>query len=161
MQNTDATGAPDASHITPHRVIDNLSDLAQSVTISEEAHHDHLRRRDVTGVYFALPGGFSLSATREDDKGHLTLLHIIVPDNNHQQNGTGVATLQRAIKYAADNDLRLFANACTTGSTPPLSRLMRRLGYVVKINPAAGQVHDGVLSLEVGTTARSFADFDE
>lgn len=80
---------------------------------------------------------------------------------NSSKKGNGLATLQRAVRYAADNDLRFFANECLPGNVEPLVRAMQRRGYLVHIDDGAGWVHDGVPSVEFGTTAQSFADFDE
>jgi hypothetical protein len=158
LQNTHSTIAR-AGAVTPRRVIDDLSDLARSVTISERPYYDHFNQRDSTEVIFALPGGFTLGARRDD--GHLVLLHIGSTDYQQQQKGNGVAILQRAIKYAADNDLRFFANECLPSNVEPLVRAMQRRGYVVHIVDGAGWVHDGVPSVEFGTAALSFTEFDD
>lgn len=148
---------------TPRSVIDNISDTARQFVITKRPYHDHYHRRDVTEVRFELPGRFLMGA-REEEPGYLILLHIGASHYEHQRKGYGVACLERAIKYAADNKLRFFANEFLTPETKRLVAALKRREYSVVIGPNNGMSSwstDREPSVEFWTTASSFTDFDE
>lgn len=141
-------------NVTPRHVIDNISDTAREFTIFKQPYFDEFRQRDVTEVTFELPGRFQLGALEEP--GRLTLLHIGAHGYENQGKGYGTAAHEAAIKYAADNELRFFANAHLTPETDRLVAAVGRKGYVMHIIDGGSWMANGAPSVEFWTTPQSF-----
>jgi GNAT superfamily N-acetyltransferase len=144
------------SNVTPREVIDDLSETARSVAIAERPYHDHANAAPAMEVTFELPGGFNMGTKILD--GALILLHIGSMQHDQQGKGYGTAVLQRAVKYAADRDLRFFANEYLPPDVHRLVNAMTRKGYVARIDPWSNWAVDREPSVEFGTTAASFSE---
>lgn len=154
---SNAAGRPGTpSNVTPREVIDDLSETAQSVVIAERPYYDHACDCPATEVTFALPGGFAMGAKVLD--GALIMLHIGSIQHDQQGKGYGTAVLQRAVKYAADRDLRFFSNEYLPPNVHRLVKAMTRKGYVARVDPWSNWAVEREPSVEFGTTAASFSE---
>ncbi len=140
---------------TPQHVIDNVSDTAREFTIFRGPYYDHFRQRDVHEVTFELPGKLQLGAVEEP--GRLIMLHIGAYGPDNQRKGYGTAAVEAAIKYAADNGLRFFANEFTTPETERLVAAVARKGHATHVIEGGSWVQHGVPSVEFWTSPQSFA----
>lgn len=147
------------SNATPREVIDTLSDTAQSVVITERPYYDHSEGCPATEVLFTHPSGFNMGA--KVASGSLIVMHLGSLQRNLQRKGYGTAVMQRAVKYAADRDLRFFNEASMTSAALQLVAAMARRGYVVRIDRTARWDPDREPQVEFWTTPKSFTEFEE
>ncbi len=139
--------------------VHDISPAARAVRITDEPYKDH-KGRDVRAVNFHVGESMTMGMVRNHDK--LILLYVGANDGDgrtkyqNTRRGYGYALVQRAIKYAADNNLRFFVNQFVPDQVQPLFQKLQRKGYDVRI-PAHWRAS---ASVEIGTTDASFGPFE-
>lgn len=138
-------------------IFDDLAEMAKAVTVTRNARPDAPPPYHGDEVIFDLGGKSVLGCVIRDDR-MITLHGSTEP--SHRGQGYALAVLQRAVKYAADNDLQFQTRDFVVPERVHVYKALAKRGYPVKVNFPAAPL-EGLIEIDTrGIGLRTTDDLD-